>query len=216
MPKLLNIPQRSPEWFVWRSEGIGSSDAGILMGVNQYRSVKDLWLEKTKQVIRPFTDNEDMARGRRLEDTALQIFLEKEKIDMRPMEIEHSKYSFVKASLDGGNWELKRLVEIKCPREHNHRKTKKQDFIKPEYWAQMQHQFIATGFQRGDFLSYFDREDGSPGDLVTVPVIPDPWYMGELLAREIKFWNAVTTMVQPITSDYLPWDVGFIQDDLGF
>jgi putative phage-type endonuclease len=214
MAKLLNIPQRSAEWFVWRGAGIGSSDAGILMGVNQYRSVQDLWLEKTKQVIRPFTDNEDMARGRRLEDKALQIFLSREKIELHPMELEHSKYSFIKASLDGGNWELKRLAEIKCPREHNHRKTRNQQYIKPEYWAQMQHQFIATGFQRGDFLSYFENEDGSAGELISIVVMPDPWYMGELIDREIKFWESVQNKVAPNPKDYLPWNPGFIQDDL--
>jgi putative phage-type endonuclease len=214
MPLRLNLPQRSPEWFSWREKGIGSSDAGVLMGVNPYRSITELWLEKTKQVIRKPLDSVDTLRGKRLEDHALRLFIEKAGIEFSPMEVEHSKFSFVKASLDGGNWEHKRLVEIKCPREYNHEKTKRYEYIKPEYVAQMQHQFIATGFNAGHFLSYFDSEDGSGGDLVALEVFPDPIYMGELLDREIRFWECVSKNIQPNPWDFTPWTVPIIQDDL--
>lgn len=38
------------EWLKWRTMGIGGSDASVIAGVNPYRSVFQLWKEKTGQV----------------------------------------------------------------------------------------------------------------------------------------------------------------------
>lgn len=37
------------EWLKWRTMGIGGSDASVIAGVNPYRSVFQLWKEKTEQ-----------------------------------------------------------------------------------------------------------------------------------------------------------------------
>ena len=195
-----NLEQRSEEWFQWRNKGIGSSEAGILMGVNNYRGVVDLWLEKTGQIVKKQIVSEDIQRGIDNEDKALKLYVEKTGFHMEPLTFEHPKFNFLRASLDGGNNTLKKLIEIKCPREHNHIKTKKHHYIKPEYVAQMQHQFIVTKFTSGDFLSYFQEE------LIIIPVEPDYEYMGELLAREILFWEHVTNQTEPSPLDFLAWN----------
>ena len=37
------------EWLEWRRMGIGGSDASVIAGVNPFRSIFDLWLDKTGQ-----------------------------------------------------------------------------------------------------------------------------------------------------------------------
>lgn len=38
------------QWLNLRRRGIGGSDASVVLGVNPYRSVLELWLDKTKQL----------------------------------------------------------------------------------------------------------------------------------------------------------------------
>ena len=47
--KTANLPRK--EWLNWRTSGIGGSDVSIIFGLNKFRSVYQLWLEKTGQVI---------------------------------------------------------------------------------------------------------------------------------------------------------------------
>lgn len=37
------------EWLKWRTKGIGGSDVSVIAGINRFRSVFQLWLEKTEQ-----------------------------------------------------------------------------------------------------------------------------------------------------------------------
>lgn len=186
------------------------------MGVNEYRSVKDLWLEKTGQITRQQIVSEDIERGVRLEDKVVRIYCARTGHSMQPLTFTHKRYSFIRASLDGGNAESRRLIEIKCPRPYNHAKTRKSGYIKPEYVAQMQHQFLATGFLAGDFLSYLEPQ-GTPeaveGELIIVPVEPDFDYMAELLEREIRFWHHVESKTEPLASDFYPWKGVVIYDE---
>lgn len=46
---MIQIPNTRAEWLEARREGIGASDAGIILGVNKWKSNFDLWLEKTGQ-----------------------------------------------------------------------------------------------------------------------------------------------------------------------
>ena len=41
------------EWLKYRTQGIGGSDVSILAGINPFKSIHQLWLEKSwKKVIR--------------------------------------------------------------------------------------------------------------------------------------------------------------------
>ncbi|EPU7208284.1 YqaJ viral recombinase family protein, partial [Listeria monocytogenes] len=35
------------QWLLTRRQGIGGSDAGIIMGLNKYKTAFELWLDKT-------------------------------------------------------------------------------------------------------------------------------------------------------------------------
>ncbi|EAC2591077.1 hypothetical protein JT90_16020, partial [Listeria monocytogenes] len=39
------------QWLLTRRQGIGGSDAGIIMGLNKYKTAFELWLDKTGQIL---------------------------------------------------------------------------------------------------------------------------------------------------------------------
>ena len=64
-----------------RSQGIGGSDAGTLLGLNPHKTAVELWLEKTGRMPIDNTDNPAQEWGRRLE--AVVAHATAEKLDIR-------------------------------------------------------------------------------------------------------------------------------------
>ena len=191
--------QRSPEWFVWRRKGIGSSEASILMGLNGYKTLHQLWLEKTGQVEVDYQTIGYMAeRGVRMESRARKAYERFTGIKVVDRLFIHPKFTFIRASLDGWSDEFSLILEIKCPRYLNHYRAKAESYVKPEYYCQIQHQFLASGAENADFWSF----DGRSGH--RIPVLPDVWFMGELLEREIAFWECVESLKEPNPDQFAP------------
>lgn len=63
-------------WLEERKKGIGSSEAGTIMGVNKWDTPYQLWARKTGK-LPPVEMNETMELGHYLEDTVAQIFAQK-------------------------------------------------------------------------------------------------------------------------------------------
>ena len=62
-------------WLKMRTQGIGGSDAGTIVGLNPWKSKYELWLEKTGQVVpEDISDREPVYWGNRLEDIVAQEF----------------------------------------------------------------------------------------------------------------------------------------------
>lgn len=54
-------------WLNVRAKGIGGSDAGVIMGLNPYKSAYQLWMEKTGQAEAPdLSGNQFIYWGRRM------------------------------------------------------------------------------------------------------------------------------------------------------
>jgi predicted phage-related endonuclease len=47
MPRIERLEQNTPQWLRWRMEGIGSSDAPVIMGEGAFKSRHLLWAIKT-------------------------------------------------------------------------------------------------------------------------------------------------------------------------
>lgn len=45
-PIFIELDQRTDEWLMWRSQGIGASDAPVIMGVSPWSDPVSLWMEK--------------------------------------------------------------------------------------------------------------------------------------------------------------------------
>ena len=62
------------EWLEARSQGIGGSDAGTILGVNPYKGRLELWLEKSGRKPDAFTGNEATRLGQAFERPIAEVY----------------------------------------------------------------------------------------------------------------------------------------------
>ena len=65
------------EWLRYRTHGIGGSDVSIITGINPYKSIYQLWLEKTGQIELEQTESEFAHFGTLLEPIVRKEFMER-------------------------------------------------------------------------------------------------------------------------------------------
>lgn len=183
------MEQNTETWEQWRNDSIGSSDAGIIMGVSDYKTPYELWLERTG---RKETDRENFAfmLGHAFEpiirakaETRLGEIFE-------PASIRSKDHPFMHASVDGRNLKGDRLIEIKLNNAEVHAMAKTKGAIPEYHWWQMQHQLLVTGARMCHYISgpYTDNPDDiDPSDLVIITVDPIRPDMDALLEREGEF-----------------------------
>lgn len=165
----------------FRQQGIGSSDAPVLMlGKHFGKTPFDVWEEKVFGKISQ-KDNAFMKRGRDLEDTARQEFERLMSTCVVPKAVINPEKSWLRANLDGICFDDKILVEIKCPNQKDH-ETALKGMVPEKYYPQCQHQLAVTGLEGMYYFSF----DGAEG--VIVEVERDKDYLKKLLEVEETFW----------------------------
>ena len=91
------------EWLQLRRNGIGGSDASVIMGKNPYRSILQLWEEKTGKL--PVTDNgnEFTYWGNVMEPIIRKEFMNRTGLKVRQKHamIFHEEYPYLFADVDG-------------------------------------------------------------------------------------------------------------------
>jgi putative phage-type endonuclease len=189
-----SLPQNSAEWLKWRLAGLGASDAPVVMGVSPFTTRFELWLEKTGLGERPeFHPNavKAMARGTLLEPLAREEY-EKSVggIKFDALNVIHERYDFIRASLDGYNASVNRIVEIKCPGKADLAEAAK-GRVPKKYLPQVQLQLLVTGAVACDYFTF----DGVRGS--SIEVLPDPAYQAKLEAELVQFWHLVKTGTPP-------------------
>lgn len=90
------------EWLEDRRKGIGGSDVATVLGLNKYKSVYKLWLEKTGQVEVTSAQSEAAYWGNMLEEVVAEEFSKRtgKKVRKRNQVFEHQKYPFLRANID--------------------------------------------------------------------------------------------------------------------
>ena len=113
------------EWLRWRTKGIGGSDVSVIAGVNPFRSIFQLWLEKTGQVEPEETENDNTHFGNVLEPVVKREFSKRTGLKVRAKRalLQSEEYMAVTgaektylAALVGGNrfyWKVVRRDEQK-------------------------------------------------------------------------------------------------------
>lgn len=200
--RVIPLTQGTPAWLAWRRQGLGASDAGVLLGVaapgkpGPYKSPLQLWRELTGQAV-PEEADYAMRRGQRLEKVARLLYEERTGRGMPPACVEHAELPWLRASLDGLDLFGETLLEIKCVRLEVHRLALSGQ-VHPYHLAQVQHQLLASGAQVAHYWSYSENVRLGPKDQTAlVEVAPDPDYQARLLAAARAFWECVTHRVPP-------------------
>lgn len=198
--KLVQLDQRTPEWHAWRAGVIGGSDAAAVMGVSRWDTAHSLWEKKTGRR-GPTPDNPAMARGREMEDEALQAWSSYTGEMAHPVCVEHEKLDFVGASLDGATFDGGLIVEIKCPGERAHQETHETRAVPAYYWPQVQHQLACV--PEAEMLHYWSYRPGHAEPGILIEVARDQAYIDQLLEREAAFWESVKNDTPPAGDAFL-------------
>ena len=185
MPKIERLHQNTPEWHRWRMQGIGASDAPVIMGETAFKTPRTLWSIKTGRM-QERSAGPAARRGRELERFARRAYERKTGIQVEPLCLVHGEFEWMRASLDGLSFDGSTLVEIKCPLNLPDRASAQQGRIPSQYYAQLQHQLEVSGAERAHYWSF----NGSDGVLVDVQ--PDREYAKRLIEAEAAFWKLVT------------------------
>jgi putative phage-type endonuclease len=138
------------EWLQERTKGIGGSDAGIILGLNKYRTKFELWLEKTGQVNPIEVDNEAVYWGNQMEDVVAKEFERRtnKKVRRANYMFSHPEFPFIKANLDRMVVGESALLECKTASAFL-AKEWESDEIPDTYLVQVQHYLGVTGKEKG-------------------------------------------------------------------
>ena len=136
------------DWHELRAKRIGGSDIGAIIGVNPYKSIVDVYVDKTQGS--NFKGNELTHWGHMLEGTILKEFSSKHK-ELIVYEVPYSVVNdFLIANLDGALKDKETgdygVLEIKTTSLWN-KKDWEDDVIPQYYYAQVQHYLMLTGYK---------------------------------------------------------------------
>ena len=188
--------QGTAPWFRWRCQGIGGSDAPVVLGLAPWEDATPhaLWLRKTGKA----PDVEDtfaMRRGRRLEPIARQLYEQLTGHLVSPLCGEHEERAWMLASLDGITLLGDLIVEIKAPDWETHELALAGQ-VPDYYFPQVQHQLAVSGAELAHYVSLtenkrFGASKDSPQIAPPVEVLPQPDYIARLVEAEREFWKCV-------------------------
>lgn len=136
------------DWHTLREKRIGGSDIGAILGVNKYKSIIDVYIDKTEGS--NFEGNESTFWGHMHESTIMKVFAQKH----REFNVYQAPYSvvdnFLIANLDAvlkdKNSGEHGVLEIKTTNAFNY-KDWEGDVIPQYYYAQVQHYLMLTGYK---------------------------------------------------------------------
>ena len=210
--KKMNAPKTEKEWLRARLAGIGASEASAVIGCNPYMTNLDLWRIKTmRKVAEDISSNAHVAYGHAAEAPIRELFA----LDYPQYEVQYGgafdmvrnpEHPFIFATLDGRlqdkNTGKCGVLEIKTTEIlRSMQKEKWRDQIPQNYFVQVLHQLLATGW--GFAVLHAQLKRVWDGDIRTerrtyfierAEVQEDIDY---LLAEEIKFWECVKEDREP-------------------
>lgn len=193
------------KWLEIRRNGIGGSDAATAVGMNKYKSNVALWREKVGvDIPEDISDKPAVARGKQAERPLRELF----EIDFPEYQVDYHEFGmyfsdefpYMFATLDGELTEIstgrKGVLEIKTTTIRNSLQWDEwDDKIPDNYYIQVLHQLICTGF---DFVRVMANIKYFKGD---VPRAQTRYYFIEkndvqsdiewLKQKEKIFWQSV-------------------------
>jgi putative phage-type endonuclease len=197
--KVVDLKQNSKDWHTWRKKGIGASEAGAVLDVSPYTSPFELWGYKTGLVEKPPFNEFAVAAMKHGHDTEPEARAAYEKltgIKMEPLTAEHSELPFIRASFDGINQPLERILEIKCTGKTAYQQIAKSKKVPKHYYAQIQQQLMVCGYKYCDFFVYF-KDGKSEPQHVMILVEACQEYQIRLLGALKTMWEHIETLTPP-------------------
>ena len=184
------------EWLRYRTGGIGGSDVSVIAGINPFRSVHQLWLEKTGQAEPEESDNEYTHFGTVLEPIVRKEFTERTGIKVRQkhMLLQSEEYPFMYADLDGVINENGKMAIFEAKTASQYKTDTWEEGVPAEYILQVQHYMAVTGANK----TYIAALVGG-NHFVYHIVERDEGMIAKIIAMEKYFWeNHVIGGTEPL------------------
>jgi putative phage-type endonuclease len=199
----VQLIQGTPEWHEWRSQGIGGSEAAVVLGNSPYKSLYDLYAEKTGLVSpeQLKSGNEYIfAKGHETEARVRPILEVRIGCDLPPACGEHDDFPILRASLDGYNAEKNVAAEIKLVGKEAF-ELAQQGMIPPHYYDQCQHNLFVSGAEK---LYYACATLDSPTEIAVVEIKPDQEWQQKYITCASEFWQRVQNQDPPPKTPPMP------------
>lgn len=160
------------EWLQLRKEGIGGSDIGALMNLNEYASPLKIYKQKVEDWVEDLSSNVYIKKGKDLEDFILQNYIVPKLtpqgyiIGKPNFMIVNSTCPYLRANVDGIAYKPNTpstsnlIIEIKWVSEWAQKNWNKEEYcgIPASYYAQVQLYMAVTGCQNAKLFALFDSE----------------------------------------------------------
>lgn len=195
------------EWLKWRTRGIGGSDVSVIAGKNPFRSVYQLWLEKTGQLTPQEEENDYIHFGNVLEGIVKKEFSLRTGLRVRAKHalLQSEEHPFMLANLDGVINENGEQVIFEAKTASAYKEDIWKNGVPEEYLLQIQHYMFVTGAKK----AYIAALVG--GNHFYYHEVPrDDSMIADIIAMEEYFWNeCVLARVEPkadgskATTDYM-------------
>ena len=142
-------------WLKYRNQGIGSSDAATVCGLNPFKSQLELWMEKTGR-IQPehidMTEDSPLVWGTILEPIVADHYAKRTGRKVRRVNsiLQHAEHPFMLANLDREIIGDKEVQSLECKTAGVYSAKHWENGV-PEYiQLQVQHQLAVTGQNAAD------------------------------------------------------------------
>lgn len=189
--RIVELEQGTPDWHAWRRQGLGASDAPVIMGENPWKTRSQL-LEDKCGFVRDRAPNAAMMRGTALEPEARRRFAEVVGTPVVPVCVEQRDDPWLRASVDGLAPDGSLVVEIKCG-QSVYTSTAATRCVPNYYRGQLQHILAVTGLPSIEFWCFLP---GRPE--LHLSIARDDLYIARLLEAEYTFWQAVRGRVTSV------------------
>ncbi len=184
------------EWLQYRTGGIGGSDVSVIAGINPFKSVHQLWLEKTGQVDPEETDSEYAHFGTVLEPVVRKEFMDRTGIKVRQkhMILQHEEYPFMYANVDGIIKEDGELAIFEAKTASAYKQDVWDEGVPAAYILQVQHYMAVTGAKK----TYIAALVGGNRFYIH-QVLRDEEMIAKIIAMEKHFWETcVLGGIEPV------------------
>lgn len=196
--KAVTLVQNSPEWLLWRNQGIGGSDAPVLEGSSPYSTPRKLYSIKRGELIEDQSGNEFIfAKGHRTEALIRRNFQDLTGAEMAPVCGIHDKFEHIRSSFDGLDLNKYGVLEAKLVGKAVLEDAKEDGTIPRHHWVQIQHNIEVAGVDLGQWYGHNGSDNG-----ILIEIKRAPNFIREQLEREHEFWGMVREgKLPPLSAD---------------
>lgn len=178
-----------------RKLGIGGSDMPIILGLSQYKTPYQLYLEKIGEITSSDEMTPNQYWGNQLEEVIRNEFSKRNLVTIdTPDTIIHPFYDFLRANLDGFISEWNAVLEVKCSSSFMAKEwgEKGSDVIPMQYLVQVAHYCAVTNAD----CAYIAVLIGG-NDYREYKYVRDLEIEGMIIEEAKKFWHCVQTKTPP-------------------